>query len=117
MLSFLHSLTNEVPLISSTMKNKLPAVGFFTLLLCMLPLEGFTQWESIKGPYGGSISNLAKNDHYVFAGTSDGFFRSIDGKNWEALSILEGKRTSTATFVLTLQSDRKVLTQKVIIQH
>ena len=60
MLSFLHSLTNEVPGISSTMKSKLPAVGFFTLLLCMLPLEGFTQWESIKGPMGEVYRILLK---------------------------------------------------------
>lgn len=68
----------------------------FTVLYSLL-MSGTTsaQWESLHGPYGGYISDLAQNDQFQFAATDDGLFRSQDGKNWSLLQIIPGKRTSS----------------------
>src|SRR5574338_101689 len=61
----------------------------------LLPGITSAQWESLNGPYGGNISDLAQNDQYQFVATHDGLFRSKDGKNWSLLQIIPGKRTSS----------------------
>jgi len=53
------------------------------------------QWESLNGPYGGRISDLAKNDFYQYAATGDGLFRSANGKTWDIIQIIPGIRTAS----------------------
>lgn len=56
-------------------------ISFFLSLWMLTPLSG--QWESMNGPYGGVILDLAQNDQHQFAATSNGLYRSADGgKNW-----------------------------------
>ena len=95
------------------MKSKIPVIKFFILLLCTFPLPGLAQWESIEGPYGGRVWTLSKNDQYVYAGTPDGLFRSVNGKSWDGIPIVPGKRISCTHFDVL---DHMVLAQVTILE-
>ncbi len=65
-------------------------ISFFLSLWILTPLSA--QWESMNGPYGGSINDLAQNDNYQFAATSNGIYRSGDeGQTWHHLNLASDK--------------------------
>jgi len=53
--------------------------------------NGYSQWESMNGPYGGYINELITNDTIVFAASTNGLYKSSDyGKEWRLLSFKNG---------------------------
>ena len=67
-------------------------VNKIILLLVALNLQLFSQifWESLDGPYGGSIEDIVFNSKdYIFSGgwITPGIYRSVDdGGNWEKVN-------------------------------
>lgn len=52
----------------------------------------YGQWEPMNGPYGGYINDLDQNEHFQFAATPNGLYRSgNEGQTWSLLKLETGK--------------------------
>src|SRR4029434_3952429 len=73
------------------------ALAQIILAICMIsPAVG--QWRPLPGPEGASIKVLFSHGDYLFAGTSNGAFRSTDqGQSWKSVNIGE-TRTHITSF-------------------
>ncbi|MBO0725708.1 MAG: hypothetical protein J2P52_08930, partial [Blastocatellia bacterium] len=56
------------------------------------------QWRQLPGPEGASVRVLFSHGDYLFAGTSNGVFRSTDqGQSWKSVNLGESDRLPSIT--------------------
>ena len=66
---------------------------FFITIFLISNFHLLAQWESMHGPFGSTINDLGQNDHYVFAATTAGIYRSADaGLTWTHKSFIGDTR-------------------------
>ncbi|HEX5111648.1 MAG TPA: hypothetical protein VFV79_02295, partial [Saprospiraceae bacterium] len=71
----------------------------FFAILFLVKFNLLAQWESMHGPFGSYINDLGQNNHYVFAATTAGIYRSADaGLNWTHISFTGDTRFACLQF-------------------
>ena len=81
-------------------------------ILCLFSLVThtflFSQWERTIGPVGGRVNDLASNNSYVYAATTNGVYRSDNGGvAWSRME--EGLPFSFESTVIKAQGDTLML--------
>ena len=96
-------------------------IPFLSILLFLAPMYVSAQWESIHGPFGSYINDLGQNDHYVFAATTAGLYRSEDvGQTWKIKPFFENARYPCLQFDVRdnmIIADAVEIRSDTIIRH
>ena len=69
---------------------------FANFLFVLLPLLGFSQWEMASGLDGGTITQIARADTFLFIATKyNGIYSNVNGSIWEKTYEYENFRKVT----------------------